>query len=252
MKKFDVRAQFVGEMWVGIEAIDEVDAIEKFKKLIGECKNKDGELIGGLNGIGQPTVCFENVSFPSDPQLCVEELNIYFPDKITTDEVITWEGIIAEDLDENVEIDALKHDFESYTVFVLKPINYIFSIDITNEDVRQTIIEERKIPISLKSNFIDFVKIIGNVVPTEEQFNNWISSENLQLINVTIKPLNTDSIALDSALFELREIDSSINLDYENKVAHIRNIDFIHLQIIKNRLLREFNIKVVVEQISNK
>jgi uncharacterized Zn ribbon protein len=91
MKKFEISAEFLGSIFVDVEANSAEEAKEKFLTALGT----------ELNDAGDPSITIENL--PVTGTLTLKELNMVFPKEITDEDKKYWGGIEAEEIDKDYD-----------------------------------------------------------------------------------------------------------------------------------------------------
>jgi hypothetical protein len=77
MKKYEINANFIGSLFIDIEADSEEQAKEIFLKNIGNKKNNHGD----------PYFCLEDVELQTIAPMKFAELNLAFPKKLNDNDI---------------------------------------------------------------------------------------------------------------------------------------------------------------------
>lgn len=80
MKKFEITANFIGNLWIEIDADNENEAKEKFINSLGAFPNEEGGL----------SVSVQDVSLNTNQPLILSELNMAFQENLTQEDVKNW------------------------------------------------------------------------------------------------------------------------------------------------------------------
>jgi len=89
MKKYEVLAQFIGMMFVDVEANSPEEAKEKFL----------ARMETNINDFGEPSVTLNDVYLPTNNPIKLDELNICFCEELTDEMKKHWMAIDIEEIE---------------------------------------------------------------------------------------------------------------------------------------------------------
>ena len=90
MAKYEVLAQFIGMMFVDVEANSPEEAKEKFL----------AQMETNINDFGEPSVTLNDVYLPTNNPIKLDELNICFVEELTDEMKKHWMGIDIEEIED--------------------------------------------------------------------------------------------------------------------------------------------------------